>query len=203
MLTLLMQTGNFIKEQYVLPVNLLSFVSSVNKNEVKLSWAVNGEENNAGFDVERKNKNAWEKIVFIAGRGNSNLLTEYSFIDKNLNSGTYQYRLKQIDYNGNYKYYELSGEVVIGVPVTNKLNQNYPNPFNPTTTISFQLAKAGNVQLALYDLSGRMVMSMLNGFVEAGYNTYKLNAQNISSGIYYYILKTGNYSESKKLVIIK
>lgn len=202
-LSLLMMTGNFIKGQYVLPVDLLSFISTVNNNEVKLTWATNTEENNSGFDIERMNNNTWERIGFVSGRGNSNMMTEYSFTDKNLFSGTYKYRLKQIDFNGNYKYYELNTDVIIGVPLTSKLNQNYPNPFNPTTTISFELGQSGNIQLALYDLSGRLVMDMFNGYMEAGYNTYKLNAQNLASGVYYYVLIADNFSRTKKLAIIK
>lgn len=202
-LTLLMTTGNFIKEQYVLPVNLLSFVSSVNKNEVKLSWATNTEENNSGFDIERKNNSNWEKIGFVPGKGNTSMMSEYSYTDKNLSSGTYKYRLKQIDFNGNFRYYELNNDAVIGVPLTTKLNQNYPNPFNPSTTISFELGQAGNIQLALYDLSGRLVMNMYNGYMEAGYNIYKLNGQNLSSGMYFYVLKTENSIQTRKLTLVK
>jgi len=202
-LTLLMMTGNFIKEQYVLPVNLLSFVSSVNKNEVKLSWATNTEENNSGFDIERKNNSNWEKIGLVPGKGNTGMMTEYSYSDKNLSSGTYKYRLKQIDFNGNYRYYELNTDAIVGVPLTTKLNQNYPNPFNPSTTISFELGQAGNIQLALYDLSGRLVMNMFNGYMEAGYNTYKLNGQNLASGMYFYVLKTENSIQTRKLTLVK
>jgi hypothetical protein len=90
-----------------------------------------------------------KESALCQGKGNSNMMAEYSFTDKNLSSGTYKYRLKQIDFNGNYKYYELNTDVIIGVPLTSKLNQNYPNPFNPTTTISFELGQAGIIQLAL------------------------------------------------------
>jgi hypothetical protein len=131
------------------------------------------------------------------------MMTEYSYSDKNLSSGTYKYRLKQIDFNGNFRYYELNTDVVIGVPLTTKLNQNYPNPFNPSTTISFELGQAGNIQLALYDLSGRLVINMFNGYMEAGYNTYKLNGQNLASGMYFYVLKTENSIQTRKLTIIK
>ena len=206
MLSLLMMTGNFIKEQYLLPVNLLSFTSSLNINDVKLSWTVNSEQSNSGFDIERQTGNSnssWVKVGFVPGKGNSDLLTQYSFNDKNLTSGSYKYRLKQIDYNGNYKYYELTNEVVIGIPTTTKLFQNYPNPFNPSTTITFQLAKTGHVKLELYDLSGRMVMNVVDGNLEAGYRTFNLNMQNFSSGIYYYVLRTDELVESKKLMLVK
>lgn len=203
MLTLLLTTGNFIKGQYVLPINLLSFTSNIKSNEVTLNWAVNSEENNFGFDIERKNNGAWKTVGFVKGKGSSSELSQYSFYDKRLSSGKYNYRLKQIDYNGNFKYYELTGEVVIGTPKTTKLNQNYPNPFNPSTNITFELAEDGNTSLQLYDISGRLIYSIFNGFIEAGYHSYKFSAINLPSGTYFYSLQTQSGTISKKLVILK
>ncbi len=203
LLSLLMMTGNFIKEQYLLPVNLLSFTSIANKNEVQLNWIVNSEQNNSGFEIERENNNSWSKVGYVEGRGTSNLVTHYTFSDSKLNSGKYKYRLKQIDFNGSFRYYELSNEVVIGIPITTKLFQNYPNPFNPSTTITFQLANTGHVKLELYDVSGRRVMDVIDGNLEAGYRTFNLNLQGFASGIYYYVLRTDEVVESKKLMLVK
>lgn len=203
MLTLLLQTGNFIKEQYVLPVNLLSFTSLTNANEVKLSWAVNKEENNYGFDIERKSNGVWQKAGFVKGKGNVGELSEYNFNDKNLNAGKYQYRLKQIDFNGNFRYYKLKNEVIIGIPIHSKLNQNYPNPFNPTTTISFELSSAGNAVIELIDAAGRLVSTLLNSRLEAGYHSVKLDGTSLSSGVYFYSLKSENFTETRRLVLVK
>ncbi|MFZ1322160.1 MAG: FG-GAP-like repeat-containing protein, partial [Ignavibacteria bacterium] len=102
-----------------LPVELSSFTSSINLNSVKLKWTTSQEQNNSGFEIQRadnsnEGQEAWKKVDFINGSGNSNTEKNYSYEDKNLASGKYKYRLKQIDFNGNFEYHELSNEVVIG-----------------------------------------------------------------------------------------
>jgi len=131
-----------------LPVELTSFTSTVNQRNVTLKWTTEREDNNSGFEIERgetsnvkgETLNDWNKIGFVQGQGNSNTIHPYSFEDKKLFSGKYKYRLKQIDYNGNFEYFDLLNEVVIGTPEKFSLSQNYPNPFNPKTVISYQLA---------------------------------------------------------------
>ena len=83
------------------------------------------------------------------------------------------------------------------------LGQNYPNPFNPTTTIEFALPQSNNVRLIVYDLLGRVVAELVNGELNAGYHKINFNASNLSSGIYFYSLKTGDFSSVKKLVLLK
>lgn len=85
-----------------LPVSISSFTYSINKREVSLNWITEWELNNSGFEVERKaNKSGeWIKIAFISGNGTTNEQKRYSYTDKKLNTGTYQYRLKQVDFNG-------------------------------------------------------------------------------------------------------
>ncbi|MFZ1322978.1 MAG: FG-GAP-like repeat-containing protein, partial [Ignavibacteria bacterium] len=102
-----------------LPIELSSFTSSINLNSVKLNWTTSQEQNNSGFEIQRtdnlnEGQEAWKKVDFINGEGNSSAEKNYSYEDKNLASGKYKYRLKQIDFNGNFEYHELSNEVVIG-----------------------------------------------------------------------------------------
>ncbi|MEI7485778.1 MAG: hypothetical protein WCK13_13790, partial [Ignavibacteriota bacterium] len=123
-------------QESVLPVHLSSFTSTINLRNIKLNWVTNSEINNSGFEVERAGNwqqatGNWEKIGYIAGKGTTNSPTNYVFEDRNLQTGKYQYRLKQIDHNGNYQYYNLNGIVEVGTPVNYNLSQNYPNPFNP------------------------------------------------------------------------
>ena len=188
----------------VLPVELASFTSSVNGNNVMLNWNTVMEENNSGFEIERNSFGAgWTKIGFIAGKGTTNTPQNYSFTDNELNSGRYSYRLKQIDYNGNYKYYELQNEVIIGVPNKFALMQNYPNPFNPSTIINYQLAINSFVSLKIYDISGREVKQLVNTIQPAGYYAVDFNAAGLSSGTYFYKLTSDKFSDVKKMVIIK
>jgi hypothetical protein len=86
-----------------------------------------------------------------------------------------------------------------------KLNHNYPNPFNPVTTISFQITKAGNVTLEVFDVSGKLVKTLINQYMNAMEREQKLvfDASNLPSGTYFYRLTNGGNSETKKMVLIK
>ena len=81
--------------------------------------------------------------------------------------------------------------------------RSYPNPFNPTTTLSYQLPEAGRVHLAIYDISGRQVADLIDGWREAGSHGVTFDASNLPSGIYIARLQAGNVSTSQKLVLVK
>ena len=125
----------FLADPSLIPVELISFTSSVEGNNVKLRWSTSTEKNNKGFEVEHKvhshqsSVGNWEKIGFVIGHGTTTQTTDYSFIDKNLISGKYSYRLKQIDFDGTFKFYDLKEIVEVNVPGKFELFQNYPNPF--------------------------------------------------------------------------
>ncbi|MFZ1320989.1 MAG: T9SS type A sorting domain-containing protein [Ignavibacteria bacterium] len=191
-----------------LPVELSTFTSSINLNSVNLNWTTSQEQNNSGFEVERSDnfiegQEAWKKIDFINGAGNSSEEKNYSYEDKSLPSGKYKYRLKQIDFNGNFEYHELSNEVVIGIPSSTELMQNYPNPFNPVTNISYRLSENGFVSLRVFDNSGREVKTLVNEFKEAGYYTNVFNGSDLASGVYFYKLSFGEFVQTKKLSLVK
>ena len=191
-----------------LPVKLISFTSSVNTNKVRLTWKTATEQNNKGFEIERKYKNEnWISAGFINGMGNSNTEQEYKFDDKNLNSGSYNYRIKQIDYNGNHQYHNLSETVNVGAPKNFAVSQNYPNPFNPTTKIDFEVPLDSKVNITLFDISGKEIQTLLNEKKSAGYYSVAFNAVNLSSGTYFYRISGENgdrmFSETKKMTLIK
>lgn len=90
------------------------------------------------------------------------------------------------------------------IPKEYSLRQNYPNPFNPSTSIGFNLPNNTSVSLNIYDMSGRHVMILIyNEFKSAGSYTFQFNASDLSSGTYFYSLKTDDYSDVKKMVLIK
>ncbi len=190
-----------------MPVELSSFYSVVNERDVSLSWTTSLELNNYGFDIERQfinsEDNQWKKIGFVKGRGNITAGSEYNFVDRNLMSGNYNYRLKQTDINGDVVYYELNKEVIIGIPVKFSLSQNYPNPFNPVTVINFDIAEKSFVTLKIFDNTGREIASLVDEFKPAGYYTVRFNASGFASGVYYYRLTSGKFYATKKLVVIK
>jgi hypothetical protein len=88
-------------------------------------------------------------------------------------------------------------------PGRHKLCQNYPNPFNTATTINFNLTNSSYVQLEVYDLTGRKVGKLLAETMEKGDHTVHFTAKGLSSGVYLYQLKAGNYSQIKKMIFIK
>ena len=191
-----------------LPVELSSFTSSVNVNNVKLNWKTETEVNNNGFEIQRAIRDQksevsnWEKIGFIEGHGNSNSPKEYTYTDKNLTGGTkFVYRLKQIDNDGKYQYSkEIEVEVV---PKEYTLYQNYPNPFNPVTEIKYNLPEASRVTLNVYNIIGQKVTSLINGEVEAGFHSVTFDGRDLPSGTYIYRLQTPNYTQTKKMVLLK
>ncbi len=186
-----------------LPVELVSFVSSINNNSVELNWSTASETNNAGFDVERSSNGVWTKIANVTGNGTTTSAHSYSYVDRNLASGSYNYRLKQIDFNGNFEYFNLSNEVNVGIPTKYDLSQNYPNPFNPSTSINYEIPFDGRVSLKVFDMSGKEVATLVNEVKTAGYYTYNFNASNLSSGIYFYSLSANNFTATKKMMLVK
>ncbi len=192
-----------------LPVELSSFVAAINGRNVELKWTTSSEINNAGFDVERRTigSGSWTKLGFVNGNGTTNQASSYSYSDKNLPSGKYNYRLKQTDFNGNFTYYDLSNEIIAGVPEKFALSQNYPNPFNPSTLINYDIPFDGKVSLKVFDMSGKEVASLVDEVKSAGFYSVKFNASGIPSGVYFYKL-TGesngnNFSAVKKMMLVK
>ncbi|MEO6695445.1 MAG: CHRD domain-containing protein [Ignavibacteria bacterium] len=195
-------------EEGTLPVELSSFTSTVNQNKVELNWSTATEVNNSGFEIERKNSssNEWIKAGFVAGNGNSIGTKNFSYTDR-VNTGIYNYRLKQIDYNGVYEYFNLSNEVIVGVPSVFNISQNYPNPFNPTTSINYEIPNEAVVSIQLFDMSGRVVSSLVNERQSAGFYTIQLNASDLPSGTYFYKMsaqgENANFTSTRKMTLIK
>jgi hypothetical protein len=105
---------------------------------------------------------------------------------------------------------KMTGTPIVGienpnsqVPQVYALEQNYPNPFNPTTNIRFALPKAGMVELKIYDILGREVAVLLNNVTPAGNHTVEFDASQLSSGVYFYTLKAAEFTETKKMALIK
>jgi photosystem II stability/assembly factor-like uncharacterized protein len=190
------------------PVELSAFNFTVQNNDVNLHWTTSSEVNNSGFEIERKpvseaSEDAWRKIGFVNGHGTVSEAVNYDYSDIRLPSGQYNYRLKQIDFNGNFEYFSLTGDVVIGVPEKFELLQNYPNPFNPSTKLGFGISELGFVSLKIYDIQGREVAVIVNENLSPGSYEFEWNAKGFTSGVYFYKLQSGNYTETKKMLLTK
>ncbi len=95
------------------------------------------------------------------------------------------------------------GEFKAETPTVYALSQNYPNPFNPTTDISFDLPVSSRVELTIYNILGQEVETLINGEMEAGHHTVTWDASPYSSGIYFYRISANNFSETKKMLLLK
>ena len=190
----------------LVPVELTSFTASVTGNDVKLLWVTASELNNSGFSIERKYSNTeFMEVGFVPGFGTTTEPKSYSFSDQNLRNGIYSYRLKQIDFDGTFTYFN---EVEVIAPASFSLDQNYPNPFNPSTRISFSLAVDSKVSLKIFDVLGQEVASLVNKDLTQGVHTYEFNATGINSGVYFYkITATGvngnEFVDVKKMILVK
>lgn len=190
-----------------LPVELTLFNAKLNNNKVNLTWQTATEKNNQGFEIERSvDKKNWRIIGFVDGNGTTTENRSYTFIDDTPAKTISYYRLKQIDYDGSYEYSQTI-ELNTNVPTRFSLSQNYPNPFNPSTKITFSLPEKANVVLSVYNPVGELVRRLTEKEYEAGKYEIDFNASGLTSGVYFYRIDVtgdkGNYTDSKKLVLIK
>ena len=192
-----------ISIEYLVPVELTSFTASENSGNVTLNWVTATEINNQGFDIERKAKDSeFDKIGFVGGFGTTTETKSYSFVDKDVESGIYTYRLKQVDHNGSYEY-SPEVEVDVTTPIEYALEQNYPNPFNPSTVIKYSIPQDGLVTLDVYNLLGEKVASLVNGLQQAGRYEVNFDASKLASGIYVYTINSGSFNSVKKMLLMK
>lgn len=192
------------------PVELISFTAEVNNDKVLLRWITATETNNQGFEVQRTEvrdqRSDWEKIGFVEGKGTTTEENIYNYEDNNIETGEYYYRLKQIDYDGSYEY---SQEVQVKVDIIYDFNleQNFPNPFNPGTIIKFSIPHKAFVSLSIYNSLGEKIKTIINEFLEEGDHSVELKAEDFapsfSSGVYFYRLQADDYSESKKMLLLR
>jgi hypothetical protein len=195
-----------------LPVTMLSFTAAAfSKNNVKLEWITAVELNNSGFDVERRvtlsGVEGWQKIAFVQGSGTANEPRSYHFDDKKLQTGSYKYRLKQVDYNGNFEYFELENDVVVRAPDVFSISQNYPNPSNPKSKIDYEIPVDGKVKITLYDILGREALNIVNETKPAGYYSAEFDGTNLASGVYFYRItaegSSQKFTKTLKMIIVK
>lgn len=186
-----------------IPVELAMFNAGVEGNSVKLSWTTATEKNTQAFFIERKFENEnWSNIGRIDAAGTSTELKQYEYFDQNVRNGNYTYRLRIVDFDGSYNYSPVI-EIKIGTPIDFSLYQNYPNPFNPNTTINFSIPQRSNVKLVVFNQIGEEIRTLLNQEMNSGKYIVNFNGDNLPSGIYFYKLEAGNFTQTKKCILIK
>jgi hypothetical protein len=196
-----------VQYSYITPVELTSFAATTDNRNVTLNWSTATELNNSGFQVERSNGSEFSVVGFVAGHGTVTNIQNYTYVDQNVSEGKYNYRLKQIDFDGTFEYSNAVEVEVLGVKDFT-LGQNYPNPFNPSTTINFSLAVDSKVSLKVFDVLGQEVATLINGQMAAGSQKATFDASLLNSGVYFYRIDADGvdgqkFSSVKKMILTK
>ena len=202
-----------------LPVELTSFELLETRNDgITLQWITESEINNLGFNLDRKTPiTDWSQIASyvthpsLQGQGSVSHQTIYTFTDNTvLDNESYDYRLSDVDYDGNVEYHslQLMGVSSFNIPEQFVLYPNYPNPFNPVTTIRYDLSKESFVDITIYDMLGNVVYDLVNTNQSYGYKSIQWNATNnqgepVSAGVYLYKIQAGGFVDTKKMILLK
>ncbi|MFO7445143.1 MAG: T9SS type A sorting domain-containing protein [Ignavibacteriaceae bacterium] len=198
-----------------LPVELVYFEAIVQANSVLLIFGTATEQDNYGFEIQRSDSSGiWDTIGFVSKPpSNSNVPKDYEFEDTSITANNiYYYRLKQLDLSGGFEY-SWEDTVIVDfitsvetsqIIITNfSLDQNYPNPFNPLTNFGLQIGNAGFVTLKIYDVLGRVLAVLINEHKPAGRYNIEFDGIGLSSGIYFYKLEAGSFTDTKKFLLLK
>ncbi len=190
------------------PVELSSFTAMNEGNQIRLEWTTQSESNNLGFDVERSSdQESFSKLGFVPGNFTTSTPKFYTFVDSELNVGTYFYRLKQIDTNGTFEYSPIVGATV-SAPAAFMLHQNFPNPFNLETVISYELAEKTEVSIFIFNLLGRKTRTLVDevngpGSFEIAWDGKDERGRIAPSGIYFVQMRVGEIVQFKKVTLSK
>jgi cephalosporin-C deacetylase len=173
-----------------IPVELNNIKVAYNNNTNALTWTTTTEINNTGFEIERSaDGKRWQRLDFVVGKGNSNELNTYNFIDNAPLSINY-YRLRQIDFNGDFKYSKIVSSIA-----DNKNNDIliYPNPASDILTI--KMNNTDNSTIKIYDILGKIVL-----FDYTKTNETQLNISTLAKGHYCIEIKNGQLITTKKFI---
>lgn len=208
-----------------LPVELSSFTTTFTlSNGVSLKWITESETNVSGYHLYRNGKESFD----TAERINSLLLSNgiengtqvrYSYTDNEIEiNSTYYYWLECLEYDGFSNFYGpysvytdediIEEDNNITGPQLTQLLSAYPNPFNPDITIPYKLVENNSVEISIFNIKGQKVRSFIRNNQEAGdYSIYfdgkNSHGETLSSGIYFYKMKTDNYFSTKKMILMK
>jgi len=210
----------FLNSSVPTAIQLSSFLALAEKDYVRLSWTTETEANNVGFNLYRSQieDSNYVKInaTMIPARGDAATGADYSYIDTPNQAGGYYYKLEDIARDGQTTFHGPTSVIYTtsvtrldaSVPIEFSLLQNYPNPFNPETHIQFALPQAEQVRITIYDLQGHLVRTIVNERKAAGmysvvWDSRDENGIKITSGVYFYRIDAGEFTMTRKMIVMK
>lgn len=190
-------TGSGFIYLNLLPVTFTSFTVNKSGNNIQLTWTTSKEINNSHFEIERStNGRTWNKIGTIMGADNSDLQHTYNYIDRNVLSSSFYYRIRQVDFDGRSSY------SVVKAVINNQSSQLLSiYSSNKTVNIAFSEATQHAITLRILDINGRLVGRKI---FPSNSNTISLTVENATAGIF--IVQASDntgWSEVKKILVIE
>jgi len=213
-----------INAESTLPVEL-SYFNAIYSAEgyVSINWISQSETNHSGYNIFRSEDetivNAIRINPLLIDEGTENgTQTSYKYVDTEFEANTvYYYWLESISLNGESEYFGPISVKTNGggsspetpeLPIVTKLYDAYPNPFNPNTVISYSISEPTTVTIDIYNGKGQRIRTFSQNHTSAG--TFRTNwdgkdetGKTVSSGVYIYSMKTGNFHQSKKMLLTK
>jgi hypothetical protein len=195
-----------------LPVELSAFTANYSNGASTLQWTTQSENNNLGWNVYRSETDevaSGEQVNYqmIEGAGTTTEPTDYGFTDENeiLPYTTYWYWIESVEQSGSTNLHgpaivTTEDPSIIELPETTLLKSAYPNPFNPSTVIEFDIKENETGTLTIFNTKGQIIVSET---FDTGYHQYKWNADDLSSGVYFYKLRTESFSKVHKMLMLK
>jgi hypothetical protein len=197
---LLYNIGNTSSENFGM------WVFGDNSGNVLEYWFFDDQDQRKTIVVDTLDYTGWKiQYIAIGDIGSSGDSKFDGFALRNINGAVQEGTLYIDDVQNNIMVtaVEDDDELESAVPDHFALEQNYPNPFNPSTTISYSLPETGHVSLKIYNTLGEEVAVLVDGLLEAGIHKTRFDASRFASGIYFYRIEAGNFTASKKMLLLK
>jgi len=190
-----------------LPVEQGTFDAVSGDSEVRLQWNTLSETGVERFELMRSSSLIpdYEPVASIPAE-NSSSGAQYGFVDREVTNGvTYTYTLAVVNLDGSRQEWgnEVNATPHAEIVSEFALHQNFPNPFNPETRIAFDLAAEANVTLEVFNISGQVVVTLMNGAMDAGSHSVAFSGSALSAGVYFYTLRADGFTATKKMLLLK
>lgn len=187
-----------------IPVELAQFNVQRTSGKVLLTWETASEQNNAGFEVQRRVSGRWKRVSFVEGAGTTSDPQTYRLLDENLpyEAESIDYRLKQIDTDGTTTFSDTR-TLEIGTPDRVALYAPHPNPANGQITLRYALPREADVSIRIYDAMGRKVTTLWHSTENAGRKKIQVSTSDLSSGTYFVRLQAGERLKTRRLTVVR
>ena len=197
----------FASDTNELPVELASFEGTATDGGVRLTWQTASEQNNAGFEVQRKaGPSGWNRVGYVESKADGGTTTEaksYQFVVGDLPVGTHQFRLRQVDLDGSP---QVHGPIEVDVQMQEALRLTVPapSPVSSTATLSFAVKEEAEASVAVYDMLGRKVQTLFDGRPTPGESTrLQLDASGLPSGPYIIRLRADGQTRTQRMMVVR